>query len=362
MKVCSLIPIPLVAIASFAILAGEAAAQSSESVAVYAEAWMRSAHADATAEAFTHWNSEGEIPKACARCHSGAGLRAYYGVDGSEAGVIEHPIPIGGFVDCGTCHNNLSDSIQSVLFPSNVVVTDVGSSATCLTCHQGRLSTPRLNDTVADTDEDTVNPNLRFLNPHYAAAGATLYGTLVKGAYEYAGQSYSGRLVHVPEFAQCTACHDPHALEVRTSECVECHKTDAFMTIRTSQTDFDGDGDMTEGIAMEIESMHAILGDAIVAYAREVAGTPIAYAAGRYPYYFVDSNADGVADPDEAVRPNSYGSWTPRLLKAAYNYQFVGKDNGAYAHNPHYVLQVLFDSIEDLAGAVEIDLPKMQRP
>ena len=362
MRTRSRILIPLAAIVLVVGFAGKTAAQSSGSVTEYVEAWMNSAHADATAEAFTHWNSEGEIPANCARCHSGIGFRAYYGVDGSEPGTIAHPIPVGGFVDCGPCHNNLSGSIQSVMFPSGAAVTDVGSSAACLTCHQGRLSTPGLNDAVAGTDEDTVNPNLRFVNPHYAAAGATLFGTLVKGAYEYAGESYSGRFAHVPDFAQCTACHDPHALEVRTSECVACHGTDAPMTIRTTKTDFDGDGDTTEGIAAEIDSMHAILGDAIGAYASEVAGTAIVYAEGQYPYFFVDSNANGMADPDEAVRPNAYGSWTPRLVKAAYNYQFVGKDNGAYAHNPHYALQVLYDSIGSLASVVEITSPEMARP
>ena len=41
--------------------------------------------------------------------------------------------------------------------------------------------------------------------------------------------------------------------------------------------------------------------------------------------------------------PNRYRSWTPRLLKAAYNYQVVSKDPGAYTHNPTYALQLLHD-------------------
>ena len=31
---------------------------------------------------------------------------------------------------------------------------------------------------------------LRFLNVHYFAAGATLFGTEAKGAYEYNGKTY----------------------------------------------------------------------------------------------------------------------------------------------------------------------------
>ena len=49
-------------------------------------------------------------------------------------------------------------------------------------------------------------------------------------------------------------------------------------------------------------------------------------------------NGDGKADKDEAKYPNRYKAWTPRLLRAAYNYQFVTKDPGAFAHNPTYAI------------------------
>ena len=49
---------------------------------------------------------------------------------------------------------------------------------------------------------------------------------------------------------------------------------------------------------------------------------------------------------------NHYQSWTPRLLRAAYNYQYVSKDPGAFVRNPHYILQVLYDSLEDLGAEV----------
>ena len=63
------------------------------------EAWARSAHADASAEAFTHWDGEGEVPASCSTCHSGAGFRAFHGLDGSEPGVAA-AVPVGGVVDC----------------------------------------------------------------------------------------------------------------------------------------------------------------------------------------------------------------------------------------------------------------------
>jgi hypothetical protein len=60
---------------------------------------------------------------------------------------------------------------------------------------------------------------------------------------------------------------------------------------------------------------------------------------------------------------NRYPNFTPRLLRAAYNYQYVQKDPGAFAHNPKYIGQILYDSLEDLsAGGVEVDMTGMTRP
>jgi len=70
-----------------------------------------------------------------------------------------------------------------------------------------------------------------------------------------------------------------------------------------------------------------------------------------YPYFFADSDGSGAIEEGEAKYPNRYQSWTPRLLRAAYNYQFVAKDPGAYTHNPFYAMQLLHDSIADLAEA-----------
>jgi hypothetical protein len=93
-------------------------------------------------------------------------------------------------------------------------------------------------------------------------------------------------------------------------------------------------------------------------YAANTVGTGIVYDSHAYPYFFMDTNGNGEADPDEANYGNQYASWTPRLLKGAYNYQYAQKDPGAFAHNAKYVLQVLYDSIEDVGG----DVSGMTRP
>ena len=93
-----------------------------------------------------------------------------------------------------------------------------------------------------------------------------------------------------------------------------------------------------------------------------MAGKPIAYTPEVYPYFFVDLNGNGTVDKDEGKFPNRYKAWTPRLMKAAYNYQFVVKDPGAYAHNPTYATELLHDSLADLGTKVRSIWRRRCRP
>ena len=338
------------------------AALAQGDVATIVPQWVSSAHGDAAAEAFSHWNEEGEVPSACAVCHSGAGFRDFHGVDGSAVGSVDAAIPSGGVVDCDTCHADGVAAITEVTFPSGITMPVLLNAGTCMTCHQGRSSGPTLRERFGDVDPDTPDAELRFLNPHYAAAAATTFGSEVSGLYEYMGQDYAGRFSHAPEIVTCSTCHNPHSLEVATDTCVSCHRTDDPQAVRVSEADFDGDGDVTEGIAAEVEALRLMLAEEIAAYAQGVAGSPIVYAASAYPYFFVDANGNGTADEGEISRDNAYASWTPRLLAAAYNFQFVTRDPGGFAHNPDYTLQALHDSIADLATASGRPMPAIARP
>jgi hypothetical protein len=110
--------------------------------------------------------------------------------------------------------------------------------------------------------------------------------------------------------------------------------------------------------------MAAVLSRALRAYSREVAGVGIIYDAHTYPYFILDANSDSRADTNENGGLIGYNAFTPRMLKAAYNYQYVQKDPGAFAHNATYVLQALYDSIEDLNTQLtrKINMENMVRP
>lgn len=338
----------------------------------YAEAWASSPHADAESEAFVHWNEDDPavVAEGCAKCHSTPGYIDFIGADGSEAGVVDVAPPVGTTVTCTACHNDGTQAMTSVVFPSGVEVTGLGDEARCMQCHQGRSSKVQVDEAVSSLpDLDTPSEDLSFINIHYYATAATMYGSIVHGGYEYDGKMYDAKFDHVEGIDTCVGCHDSHSLEIKIDQCQACHsgvssaEDLANVRMEGSLVDFDGDGDMEEGIAGEIETLQEMTLQAIQAYASDVAGTAIAYNQASHPYFFVDTNANGQSDEDEAIRENAYKAWTGRLLKAAYNYQTSLKDPGAYAHGGKYMIQLLYDSIEDLNTQLTtpVDISQAQR-
>ncbi len=339
----------------------------------YQEAWLTSGHADIAAEAFIHWNEEdpAEVPENCARCHSTPGFMDFLGADGSAAGVVDAPAPIGSVIECQACHNDMTVNLDTVTFPSGLIVSDLDSEARCMQCHQGRASTVTVNDSIVNagldpaTDLDTVSEDLGFSNIHYFAAAATRFGTWAKGGYEYDGLAYDAKFDHVAGYDTCVSCHDPHTLEVQVAECQTCHTdvetVEDFVDVRMpgSLVDYNGNGDMEEGIYNEIEGLRATLFQAMQTYATDVAGAPLVYDEQSHPYFFTDTNGDGLAGEGE----ERYATWTPRLAKAAYNFQVSLKDPGRYAHGGKYIIQLLYDSLADLnqALAEPIDMSAMRR-
>ncbi|MEI6290901.1 MAG: hypothetical protein WCP19_10750, partial [Chloroflexota bacterium] len=343
-----------------------------------------SGHADAKALAFTDWDTAtpAEVPIICARCHTSAGYQEYI-ANGKIAANIKAP---AGPLECATCHNDTAKKLTSVTFPSGVTIDNLGPEAICMTCHQGRQSKQSVDKKIADyaikdvdaqvkplvtkdaAGKDVITP-FSFSNVHYFAAGGTLYAGEVHMGYEYDGKSYDIKTQHVDGFNTCLGCHDQHSLKVKVEKCSECHQdvktVDDLRNVRepSSAKDYNGNGDAKEGIAKEIEGLQTILLAAIQAYANEAAGSPIMYDAASNPYWFAaDKDGKALLKDGAAVR---YTAFTARLLKATYNYQVSIKDPGAFAHGGKYIIELLYDSIEDLNGAAKLktktDLTKLNR-
>jgi len=325
-------------------------------------AYLGSGHADSAAEAFRHWDEDDPavVPMYCAKCHTAAGY-----IEFVSTGELTAEVPAGEVmgVTCEACHNRATVVKTSVVMPSGIELTGLGDEARCMECHQGRHSSLSVDagiataagvEDVAEVDADAVFEELGFSNIHYYPAAATKYGTFAKGGYEYAGKAYDGNFAHVEEYDTCIECHSPHTLEVQADGCVMCHGEGEFADFRMegSAVDYDGDGDIEEGMAYEIAGLQEALYAAIQAYAMDTIGTGVVYDSHAYPYFFIDGDGDGAVTEGEAAYPNKYATWTPRLARAAYNYQMSVKDPGAAAHGGKYIVQLLYDSIEDLGGDV----------
>src|SRR5512135_518723 len=345
----------------------------------FQDAFLGSGHADAKAAAFTHWDtaSPAAVPAACARCHTSQGFQEFASTGKVSADV---PAPAGTF-NCMTCHNPAAIALTSVTFPSGKVVDNLGPEARCMTCHQGRqskvsvdkqISTFNVTDVDAvvqpTTDSSGKSVPFGFINVHYFAAGATLYGSQAQMGYEYDGKIYDPKFRHVQGYDSCLGCHDQHTLQVKVEQCANCHEgvktVDDLKNNREngSLVDYNGNGDTKEGIFYEMKGLQDTLYSSIQMYAKEVAGTGIAYDPASHPYWFTDADGDGKADQKDG-KPVSYSTWTARLLKAAYNYQVSVKDPGDFAHNAKYDIELTYDSIADLNGKISkpVDMTKLAR-
>jgi hypothetical protein len=350
--------------------------------------WSRSGHADFSSLPFRDWDAEGEIPATCAKCHSPHGF-----ADFVEDRVVNEPAEVGHVLSCVACHSSdgdgttrfarraAGDALDNVAFLSGAGVTLGDASNLCMVCHQGRASKVNVDSAIA-SGAGAID-NLTFVNIHYFAAAATFFGTEVRGGYEYDNNSnigartYVGRFAHTPARDTCIKCHlgspaeSSHIGKPKAAFCNQCHNVvsvpsynaknvpNDFRNIRATAVDYNGNGNVTEGIYNEIWGTGINATDnvanrlllAIQAYATANSPARIAYDPATYPYWFKDLNANGVVDANEAVNSNRFNVFDNALLKAAYNYQVVQKEPCGYIHNAKYHIQLLFDSIADLGGS-----------
>jgi hypothetical protein len=178
-------------------------------------------HFAASGEPWRHWDEDGEVEASCSKCHSAEGLPTFI-----ETGGDTYPQPLASGLNCATCHDDLTTFTryvsEEVEFPNGAVVTlDNLDANLCLNCHQGRQSGPGIEVVIVSSGagDDEVSDSLSFSNPHYFAAGVTLFGTEAQGAYEYDGQTYNGRFMHVQGYQACIECHDTHELKVEVEAC-----------------------------------------------------------------------------------------------------------------------------------------------
>ena len=151
-------------------------------------------------------------------------------------------------------------------------------------CHQGRTHSGTVETAIADLEADTVSETLGFINVHL---GGGVAAGVAAGSVAQTGYSLRGSERMSASFLRCSRCQRlrrlprtaQHRGRDRGLRGLSTRALDDITEIRTRHADFDGDGRTDGGIREEIAGLHAMLGQAIGVYARDVAGTPIGYIA-----------------------------------------------------------------------------------
>jgi hypothetical protein len=228
-----------------------------------------------------------------------------------------------------------------------------------------------------------ATPATKSYNPRESFhEGAASVSSLSAGSFTYTDSnnqvqtySWAANAQNVNEH-KCTYCHNAHTLEVTDLSCATaaCHHHKAtnpdgsllntmswLKGNKPASSDWDGNG-TTASTHDELEGLKVIFLQAIQAYAQGLGNTnggtsQLCFNDANYSYWFVATAADlanGTCNSTTGwAAAGTNTVWTPRLARATYNYKFAMKDPGAWAHNPKYAAQIMYDAIKDLnAGLV----------
>lgn len=322
--------------------------------------WANSRHGRKDGAAWIHYDFKARDN--CNRCHTTTGHIKYVtSKDKSAWAAANSADKTKEVLRCDGCHKDHNFGAGNVRnygpvtmdYTDNVFTyPDAGSSNLCIECHSGRET----GDTIKNASQTGTTfrnfSSTGFVNSHYLTAGATIY---TKSGYEYTGPSYTDPLAYqhknigraasgIPNSTSgpCYGCHmtspgHSHTFRPETSSvCINCHGDFATVT-PVPKARFEA-------------ALAALKGELEVNPFRKM------FWANANPYFFVDTNGDGVLASTERTALRSWhsvgGPVTSKTtsgknnMGAAFNYNLLAHDPGAFAHNSFYVKRLIYDSID----------------
>ncbi|BEH09266.1 C-type polyheme cytochrome OmcB [Geobacter sulfurreducens subsp. ethanolicus] len=345
---------------------------------------------DNTAIAWTHYNWDASSRSSCQRCHTATGAAnfmsnpATYNPTGNSFSHLQGWNATNGskqneLLYCWGCHTNagtgelrnpgaITENYAGVNSTSTgttgtavtISYPDIAGSNVCMTCHLGREAGENIK---AITDADGI---LGFVNSHYLAAGGQLFG---KTGYEYATRSYAKPTFFAHDKIGTAAAPGTGS----NGPCAGCHMTTpnshSFLPVTK-----DGTGAITAITSTACATCHAgayaLTPEALTAEEEEYVASLEALKAAlagkgilffnAHPYFYRDTNANGIGDPGELVSSNAFTNWAgvyglalwKDVMGAAFNANLLIHDPGGYAHNRFYVKRLIWDSIDFIYDGV----------
>lgn len=345
------------------------------------QAWANSGHAGKIASAtpdtgtvWGHYDWDASSRTSCQRCHTATGAMNFLNAPATYSAASNNFSHLEGWTAttssqqnellyCWGCHSDVSlataadpklrnpGAITEAYAPATtgapaatVAYPDAANSNVCMGCHLGREVGGNI---VNDTDADGVRS---FINSHYLAAGGMVFG---EAGYEYAGQDYTGwdspakhgRHGDVTRFGAegpCVTCHmtsaEPHKFEV-----VQKDAAGIITAIATTACDSCHGNMNAAWLEERKETFHV----ALEALKQALLAKGIEFKP-AYPYFYVSGTTTAYTN---WAAPYGVGAWKD-VMGAAFNYNLLEHDPGAYAHNRYYALKLIADSIDFLADGV----------
>ncbi len=341
---------------------------SKEAVPRMAE-WGRSAHGgyvlevkesspsaavtEDVAPAWTHYDFKQSNWKACQKCHTSTGFRNFVS-DPENYNPANNTFLLAGqqkeLLYCWACHKvedrsfdlrnpGRFEKVSEYSEPADRIsaVPDLGKANLCMVCHSGRSS----GEAIKSAGE-IKGKHFGAFNSHYLAAGGIIFRLL---PYEFDGRDYTDFNPHKSIKDLCIACHmsnDDHTLEAVVAENGVVKDIKAYDTLCKKCH-----GDNKEALISTINERKAQYESALKVIEKLLAKKGIYYDKERYPYFY------GTPSADEHTFANAFKDWPDKdTLGAAYNLNLLVHEPGAFVHNPAYVKQVIYDTIDFLDDGV----------
>ena len=271
----------------------------------------------------------------CGRCHTAQGFANF--VRGATAvSTAYNP------VTCSACHDPHDATnpyqlrtVKAVTLGDGMTITNAGSSAICLECHQLRNGPASTNIVNYSKGLPTWAGGSSF-GTHHSSQGELFYGT---GGYTYG--------LNIPSSAHRDAIQDP---------CVTCH-----MQATPASTDpkFLHTGGHTFNVVYESGTTNLQMTEACATCHGKI--EDVSLVRGDYNgdgvIEDVQTEVQSLLDKLSTMLPTNNAvktslsvttNWTLPQLRAAYNWQFVSEDRSKGIHNVAYAVGLLKASIADL--------------
>lgn len=339
-------------------------------------AWARSGHGSTDAPPWNTYDFKSRVGD-CNRCHTTTGFIKYITTgDSKEWGSTTDLTK--EMLECRACHIDYSyklrqpASVTAKYTGGSVNYPDIGTSNLCINCHVGRES----GATIKNIQRNYTSAS--FVNSHYLTAGGIVFGEI---GYEYDGRAYSDPSGYRHRYIGTSDSRGNSAAESTRGPCVGCHLSNK--TQPGEKHTFKPY--ITTGTALsptcETSGCHGITATRATPsdqtfltvtwqprYQATLSALNYFLANSQFrklffnssnPYFFRDSNGDGVLATSEAVSTNTQKKWHSvggpeadltvsgkNNMGAAFNYNLLIHDRGGVIHNRYYTRRLIYDSID----------------